>query len=87
MLVWEEDVEKVHKYSHCGLQDISFWIDKNPFFCPAENPIALHKITFIWKNVQNSGAFLGSFFKASWLYAWKNSNHFELYNILEKNGK
>jgi len=39
------------------------------------------------KNVQNGGALLDSFFKASWLHARKISDHLELYNIQEKNSK
>ncbi len=31
----------------------------------------LHKGTFVCKNVQNGGASLDSFFKTSWLHAWK----------------
>jgi len=48
---------------------------------------ALHKVTFAWKNVQNSGTSLDSFSKASWLYTWKIWDHLELYNIEEKNSK
>jgi len=74
--------EKFQKYPLCGLQDISVWIDKNHFFNPPKNQVAaLHKVTFAWKNAQNGGASLDSFFKASWLYSWKISNHLELYNM------
>jgi len=39
------------------------------------------------KNVQNGGASLDSYFKASWLHAWKISNHLELYNIQDINSE
>jgi len=68
MLVWK-DVEKIPKFSPCRLQDISIWSDKNLFFDLAKNrAVALHKVTFVCKNVQNGGASLDSFFKASWLH-------------------
>jgi len=39
-----------------------------------------YKITLVWKNVQNDCYSLDSLFKASWLHAWKFSDHLELYN-------
>jgi len=80
-MVWK-DKEKIQKFSQCGLQDISTWSDKNPLLGPIKiQATTLHMVTFVWKNVQNSGYFLDSIFKASWLYAWKFSDHLELYNI------
>jgi len=87
MLVWE-DVgigKKIQKFPLCKLQDIHVWIDKNPFFGPMKIwATTLHKVTFVWKNVHVGGASLNSFFKASWLHAWKDWDHLELYNIYEK---
>jgi len=80
-LVWK-DVEKIQKNSPCRLQDISIWIDKNLFIGPT-NTGQLHstRVTFVWKNIQNGSYCLDSFFKASWLHAWKNSDHLELFNM------
>jgi len=67
-----EYVEKIQNFSPYRLQDISVWSDKNSFLGPAKIwVVALHKVTFEWKNVQNSGHSLDSFFKESWLHAWK----------------
>jgi len=83
-MVWEDE-EKFQKFQPCRLQGISIWIDKNPFGGLMKNWAAtLHKVTFLWKNVPNSIYSLDSFFKASWLHAWKFSDHLELYNIYEK---
>jgi len=74
--------KKFQKFPSCRLLDNSVWSDKSPFFAPMKTrAAALHKVTFVWKYVQNGGASLDSFFKASWLHAWKNSHHFELYNM------
>jgi len=43
--------------------------------------VALHKVTFVWKNIQDDGYSFDSCFSASWLHAWKNSDNLELYNI------
>jgi len=76
-LVWK-DLKKIQKFPPCRLQDISVWIDKNPFIGPTKNMAAtIHKVTFVWINIHIGGASLGSFFKANWLYDW---NHLELYN-------
>jgi len=75
-------VEKISEFPLHGLQDMNFQILKNPFLGPAKTQaVALHKHTFIQKNVQNGGASLESFFKASWLHARKISDYLELYNI------
>jgi len=48
---------------------------------PTKNRVAaLHKVTFVSKNVLNGGASLDSFFKAIWLHALKFSDYLELYN-------
>jgi len=73
-------VEKLQEFSPSGLQDISIWIDKNPFFGLVKN-MAASQGHICRKNVQIGGASLNSFFEASWLHAWKFSNHLELYNI------
>jgi len=84
MLTWEH-VEKIQKFPPCALEDMSFRIHNNPFFGPSKNrAAALHNVPFVWKNVQNGGASLDSFFKASWLYAWKN---FKSFGIVQHIGK
>jgi len=67
MVDWE-DLEKIQNFPPCRLQDIRVLSDKNPFFAPVKNraknrAAAFHKVTFVWKNVQNGGASLDSFFK------------------------
>jgi len=78
------------KFIPCGLQDISIWSDKSPFGGGlTKNWVAaLYKVTFVWKNVQNGGASLDSFLKASCLErSWKNSDRLELYCTLQHIGK
>jgi len=59
-----KDVGKIQKFPQCGLQDISVWIDTISFFGFAKSDVAaLHKVTFVWKNVPNGGALLDSFFR------------------------
>jgi len=71
--------KKIQKFLPCRLQE-------NPLLGPVENrAAALHKLTFICKNVLNGGPFFG--FKASWLHASKISNHLELYTTQEKISK
>jgi len=57
--------KKFQKFPLWGLQDINVLSD-SPFFGPTEHwEVALYKITFVWKNVQNGSASLDSFFRAS----------------------
>jgi len=77
--------KKFQKIPPCGLQVMSFRIHKNPIFYPTKTRAgALHKLTFVWKNVQNGGESLDSFFKASWLHAWKK---FKSFGIVQHIGK
>jgi len=62
--------EKFQKFLPRGLQDISIQIHFKHFIGLAKNRAsALHKLTFLRKNVQNGGASLDSFSETSWLYA------------------
>jgi len=46
-----------------------FEVTKILFLAMRKSRAALHKGTFVCKNVQNGGASLDLFFKESWLYA------------------
>jgi len=49
---------------------MSVWSDKNSYLGLAKTRVvALHKVALVWKNVQNGGYSLDSFFEASWLHA------------------
>jgi len=62
-------------FHHVNCKILMFWSDNLFFGPPKEGVAALHKVTFVWKNVQNGGASLDSYFKASWLHAWKILDH------------
>jgi len=80
---WFEKMwKKIQKFSPCRLQDISIWSNKNPFFVTMKSrAAALHKVKSLWKKSQNGCNYMDSFFKASWLHAWKILDHLESYNI------
>jgi len=77
--------KKFQKFLPHKLQDMSFWIHKNPFEGPTKTKAAaLYNLTFVWKNVHVEGASLDSFFKASWLHIWKNIRSFEIVQHIRK---
>jgi len=74
--------KKIQKLPLYRLQDISVWSDKYLFFGPEKKPCSYtSQGYFVWKNVKNGGAPLDSFFRESWLYAWKFLDHLEFHNI------
>jgi len=86
-LSWE-DVEKISEISTAWIARYELLNSQTFFFCLVKKrATALHKLTFVWKNVQNGGASLDSFFKSSWPHAWKISDHLKLQNIQKKNSK
>jgi len=62
---WFEKMWKIFKNSHhVDCKILAFEVTKNPFFGPAkEQAAALHKVTFVCKNIQNGSVCLDSFFK------------------------
>jgi len=75
--------KKFKKFQAGGLQDISIWSDKNPFFGLSKKRVAaLHKLTFVWNFFQNGGASLDSFFKASYML-----ENFKSCGIIQRIGK
>jgi len=66
--------KKFQKFSPWWLQNISIWNDKNPFFGLVKTQVAaLHKVTLIWKNVQNGGYFLDRV-ASIWAYEYEPEN-------------
>jgi len=72
--------KKFQKFPPHELQDMSFWIHKNPIFGLAKKWLGNYILQgqIFMKNVQNGSNSWDSFFKSSWIHAWKNFDHLEL---------